>query len=237
MAEDKVVIRRVFHADHASAIKALEKRYPEIGTMEVVPYEGSLKHRQVMVVIQGVKEDARILELREIPLVLTDDVASNPEMAEQINVIVNRLLTRESQKLAKIDVLSADIESFVDNMSSTKQATDITVAETKELIKTWYQTLADSQRDANGKRKKLAFTCNAIIDALQSSKKASIHFPDTAPEDLDRFIEKLYANIVASVFKEFNKPTTIIDKWYANRNAEAKASESAVSLDDIADLF
>lgn len=236
MSEEKQTIRRVFHPDFPSAVKALAKRYPEIDTFEPVAYEGKLRHTQIMVCIEGVKEDAHIIDVREIPVVCTDDVNDSPEAAEAVAVIINRLLMRESQKLAKIDVLSPDLMSFVDNMSSTKATADITVAETKDIIKLWYQALAENQRDANGKRRKLAFTCAAIVDSLQSAKKAAIHFPDTDPQAVDTFIGKVYNNL-CDLFKSYNKPTTILQKWYDNRKIEKTTESAAVGIEDIADLF
>lgn len=236
MSEEKQTIRRIFHPDFPAAIKALSKRYPEIEQFEPVAYEGKLKHTQIMVCIEGVKEDAHIIDVREVPVVCTDDVNDSPEAAEAVAVIINRLLMRESQKLAKIDVLSPDLMSFVDNMSSTKATADITVAETKDIIKLWYQALVEKQRGADGKRRKLAFSCAAVIESLQSAKKAAIHFPSTKPEDVDTFVSKVYGNL-CDIFKSYNKPTTILQKWYDNRNIEKTADSAAVGIEDIVDLF
>ena len=237
--EKKIAVRSLLFATEEEAMnKIVDKEYiiPEDMTVQEI---STTLPKKIRVQLQG----KTVIGIGQIPVASFDPAiftAKEDETEEEANArlkmsqkfveLMNAVLEKESLRLAKADVFPADFESFLDNLTATRQSADITVKDTTDLVKEWLR----KNNAATKERGKPVFfdSASKLIDCIKSRATALQFFNQSAPEKVDMLVQRFY-EMLCVFFKMQDKPTTVLVKWYTNRDAGSKEQIVIDNLDDL----
>lgn len=238
-AEKKTAIRSLlFNTEEEAMTKIVDKDYSYPEDMEIQDCQSSLR-KKVRVQLQG----KTVVGIGYIPVADFDPsifAAKDGETEEETNArlkmsqkfveLVNTVLEKESLRLAKANVFPSDFESFLDNLTATRTTVDITVKETTDIVKEW---LRKNNAATKERGKPIFFDSHTkLIECIKSRAYALQVFNQSAPDKVDMLVQRFY-EMLCLCFQAQDKPTTILTKWYNNRDAGAKEQVVIDNLDDL----